>query len=131
MSKTPIIQVVFYISGINFEPDDITRILIINPSSSRSYKEAHMKDYAKSFWTLKTDKENSYNISETFKKLVDILEKKKDVIIAIVNKYCCETRFTVNIWIEDGERPEIVLDREILNFANSIYADIAFDIFID
>lgn len=131
MENMPKVQVVFYITGTDFEPEDITEILKIKPSSFKSMKEFPVKEYAKSFWALITDKEQVYKISGVFQQLVDFLEKKEEIIKKVVAKFGCETRFTVNIWIEDGERPEMVLNRETLSFVNRLDADIAFDLFFD
>lgn len=131
MNNIPKIQAVFYISGKDFEPDEITKMINIKPSSCRSMRNAPVKEYAKSFWALKTEKEDSKTISCILQQLIDMLKEKEDLILSVIEKYNCKIRFTINIWIEDGERLEMLLTRENLEFVNEIGADIAFDLFFD
>ena len=131
MIELPQIKVSFFFVGDEFSLSDVTKEMQIVPTKTRQKDSFPIKELAKTFWIIETDKENCKVVSWQFENLIKILTGKEKIINQICNKYKIKTEFCVTTWMENGDKPEMVLTKEIISFLASINAEVGFDLYID
>lgn len=131
MRELPQIKVSFFFVGDKFSLNDVTNEMQIVPTKTREKDSFPIKELAKTFWVIETDKECCKAVTLQFEKLIKILSGKEKIINQICNKYEIKAEFCVTIWMENGDKPEIVLTNEIISFLASINAEVGFDLYID
>lgn len=134
MKKTNI-KVKFNITGNDFEPNHLTEKLKIKPTKiwrKGDKVENRKKDIKRKFncWFLGTEYENSYDINNQLKKIVNIIKNKKSELNELRNSMNLEYMFEIVINIENNETPAVYLDSYMIEFANSIKAEFDFDIYV-
>lgn len=132
----------FSATGDIFPLEAITEALSIEPT--RTYKKGDVvarRDnpnlvftktlYRKETdWTLSTGYQESYDINNQLHVILKSLEEKTEQLKQLKKKYDLEFLFTVVIQVENNESPAMYLQKEIINFASSIQAEIHFDLYI-
>lgn len=131
LSKLPLIQITFCLSGDEFNLDEVSSRLNIKPTETKKRSEFPIKEWAHTYWALSTQKEHSRAISIQFKKIIDILSTKVDVIIDLCREKDLEINFIITIYMLGNDRPEIVLTKEIVKFISLLSAEVDFDFYID
>lgn len=132
MDILPQIKASFFFSGVNdFNFNDVSEIMNLIPTETRKKDDFPIKELANPFWSLDTKKEFCKAVSIQIGKLIDLLLGKEMLIQQICNKYDVEAGFLINIWMENGDKPEMLLTKEIISFSSSINAEIGFDLYID
>ena len=132
MDKTNV-KVKFDIIGEKFLPDDITEKLSLKPSEhwmkGDKIKNKNI-ERKETCWTLSTEYEESYDINDQLKKIVDLLKPKKEVLVNLKNAFSLDYIFNIVINVENNEKPAIYLDSETVEFAGEIKAEFGFDLYI-
>ncbi|PFS66651.1 hypothetical protein COK41_06750 [Bacillus cereus] len=132
----------FSATGDIFPLEAITETLSIEPT--RTYKKGDVvarRDnpnlvftknlYRKETdWTLSTGYQESYDINNQLHVILKSLEEKTEQLKQLKKKYDLEFLFMVVIQVENNESPAMYLQKEIINFASSIQAEIHFDLYI-
>ncbi|MFE9077800.1 hypothetical protein COC58_13850 [Bacillus cereus] len=132
----------FSATGDIFPLEAITETLSIEPT--RTYKKGDVvarRDnpnlvftknlYRKETdWTLSTGYQESYDINNQLHVILKSLEEKTEQLKQLKKKYDLEFLFMVVIQVENNESPAMYLQKEIINFASSIHAEIHFDLYI-
>ena len=132
----------FSITGDIFPVEAITDALNIEPT--RTYKKGDIvarrdnpnlvstkKLYRKETdWNLSTGYQESYDINNQLYVILKSLEEKTEPLKQLKKKYDIEFLFMVVIQIENNESPAMYLQKDILDFASSIQAEIHFDLCI-
>ena len=132
----------FSITGDIFPVETITDALNIEPT--RTYKKGDIvarrdnpnlvstkKLYRKETdWNLSTGYQESYDINNQLYVILKSLEEKTEPLKQLKKKYDLEFLFMVVIQIENNESPAMYLQKDILDFASSIQAEIHFDLCI-
>ncbi|HFK1449232.1 DUF4279 domain-containing protein [Bacillus pacificus] len=130
----------FSITGDIFPVEAITDALNIEPT--RTYKKGDIvarRDnpnlvstktlYRKETnWALSTGYQESYDINNQLYVILKSLEEKTEPLKQLKKKYDLEFLFMVVIQIENNESPAMYLQKDILDFASSIQAEIHFDL---
>ncbi len=129
MSIVPSIEVIFYLSGDEFNLKEVTKRLDLIPTETRTKDSFPPQGLACTLWALGIKHYNCNGIYVLFEELIDILENKTEIIRGICKDYSIETSFEVIIHMKDGDSPEVVLPRKIISFAAAINAEIGFDIY--
>lgn len=132
MDKTNI-KVEFKITGDEFNPDAVTKHLQIEPS--QHWKEGEQikdKNILRKFscWIFSTEYEESLDINNQIKKLIDVISVKKDELINFRKDHRIDYKIVIVINVENSEKPAIYLTSDIIEFANDIKAEIDFDLYI-
>lgn len=130
MEILPQVRVSFFFSGDEFDIDDITKKMNITPATTRKKKDFPISEFAHTEWVLDTKKENCKAVSLQFEKLLNLLEGKEIIINQICNDYNIATGFLIDIWMKNGDKPEMVLTKEIVSFLASINAEVGIDLYI-
>ena len=141
MEKTNV-KVYFSAKADDFSIEYFTNVLGIRPT--RAYKKGeainrpsnpnvtstgtHYRQYTS--WELGTDYEQSYDISEQLDFVLNQLEGKEELLNQLRENYELAYRFTIVIQIENNEKPAMYLDRRFIHFADSIGADVYFDLYV-
>lgn len=141
MEKTNV-KVYFSAKADDFSIEYFTNVLGIRPT--RAYKKGeainrpsnpnvtstgtHYRQYTS--WELGTDYEQSYDISEQLDFVLNQLEGKEELLNQVRENYELAYRFTIVIQIENNEKPAMYLDRRFIHFADSIGADVDFDLYV-
>lgn len=134
MNKTNV-KVEFSIIGDNFCPTEITSRLSISPSSKFRKGDTYIKNGNEciknySCWMISTGYEESLDISIQLDKIVAILDKKKDELVALRQWYAFEYMLVVVINIENRESPGMYIKSDVIKFVNDINAEIDLDLYI-
>ncbi|MCU4988765.1 DUF4279 domain-containing protein [Bacillus cereus] len=132
----------FSATGDIFPVEAITDALSIEPT--RTYKKGDVvakRDnpnlvstkiiYRKETdWTLSTGYQESYDINNQLHVILKSLEGKTEQLKHLKKKYSLEFLFMVVIQVENNESPAMYLQKDILDFASSIQAEIHFDLYM-
>ncbi|WP_341519384.1 DUF4279 domain-containing protein [Bacillus paramobilis] len=81
-------------------------------------------------WTFSTGYQESYDINNQLHIILKSLEGKTEQLKHLKKKYSLEFLFMIVIQVENNESPAMYLQKEIINFACSIQAEIHFDLYI-
>ncbi|WP_242263212.1 DUF4279 domain-containing protein [Bacillus cereus group sp. BfR-BA-01511] len=125
-----------------FPVEAITDALSIEPT--RTYKKGDVvakrdnpnlvstkKLYRKETdWTLSTGYQQSYDINNQLHVIVKSLGEKTEQLKHLKNKYDLQFLFMIVIQVENNESPAMYLQKDIIDFASSIQAEIHFDLYI-
>lgn len=123
-----LVNVELAIFGEKFNPEELTKELNLKPIIT--YKKG---DFIKgnplfirqeTSWSIETGYEESLNAEEVVKKLISIVELKKNEIIALKSKHNLECKLYIVVNIEDNDVPSLHLDQPTIGFINSIGAEI-------
>ena len=130
MEILPQIKVSFFFSGDEFDIDEVTEKLKINPTTTRKKEDFPIKQLAHTLWSLDTEKESCNTVSIQFEKLMELLRGKETLIKLICSNYKINAEFIVDIWMNNGDKPEMFITKDIFSFIASIKAAKGFDLFI-
>jgi len=123
------VMIEFWLIGDDFDVNTVTSLLQIEPTETRQKTDFPMRQFAKVEWSINTNYESSNAISDQFGKLLNQLHNKHKIINKIKKNYNLECGFNVVVNILNNEQPEMVLTREIINFASKVDAEICFDLY--
>ncbi|MGN4487288.1 DUF4279 domain-containing protein [Bacillus cereus group sp. MYBK36-2] len=132
----------FNVTGDIFPVEAITEALSIEPT--KTYKKGDVIErrdnsnlvstknlYRKETdWTLSTGYQQSYDINNQLYVILKSLEGKTEQLKQLKNKYDLQFLFMVVIQVENNESPAMYLQKDIIDFASSIQAEIHFDLYI-
>ena len=125
--------VYFAFDGEDFEPEEITRILNVTPTSIKRKGERTLSRILKhNSWRLSTPKIVSeyIDVCEMASSIIRILEPKTDVIKDIKNKFGVTVRLEVVLWItvhEEISTPAIGFEAKDIKFLADVGAYIDVD----
>ncbi|KNF08179.1 hypothetical protein CLPU_9c00750 [Gottschalkia purinilytica] len=80
-------------------------------------------------WEVCTDYEESYYINDQLTKIISKIKYKKDIINDITETYDLECLFSISTNFRNGQTPAMVLEKDIIEFASDIKAEIYFDLY--
>ncbi|NKW84905.1 DUF4279 domain-containing protein [Bacillus cereus] len=132
----------FNVTGDIFPVEAITEALSIEPT--KTYKKGDVIErrdnpnlvstknlYRKETdWTLSTGYQQSYDINNQLYFILKSLEGKTEQLKHLKKKYGLEFLFMIVIQVENNESPAMYLQKDIIDFASSIQAEIHFDLYI-
>ncbi|EOQ28993.1 TPA: DUF4279 domain-containing protein [Bacillus thuringiensis] len=132
----------FSVTGDIFPIEAITEALSIEPT--QTYKKGDIVErrdnpnlvstktiYRKETdWTFSTGYQESYDINNQLQVILKSLERKTEQLKQLKEKYGLQFLFMVVIQVENNESPAMYLQKEIINFASFIQAEIHFDLYI-
>ncbi|WP_028776283.1 DUF4279 domain-containing protein [Shimazuella kribbensis] len=81
-------------------------------------------------WTLSTGYQESYDINNQLRIILKLLEWKTEQLKHLKEKYGLAFLFMVVIQVENNESPAMYLQKDIIDFASLIQAEIHFDLYI-
>ncbi|WP_307414334.1 DUF4279 domain-containing protein [Neobacillus ginsengisoli] len=134
-------MVYFSLYGDDFPVDSVTELLGINPTNSYkkgdvieikpnpnivSTKVHYRKETA---WELGTDYQESYDVKEQLNEVIKPLKNKAHIINQLKSKFSLECHFEIVIIMENGYTPAFYLNKEQIEFANSIKAEFDIDLY--
>lgn len=131
MQDLPQVRVSFFFTGDEFSINNVTNAMKVQPTYAREKKDFPIQQIAKTTWVLETDKESCKAVAWQFEKLLRELGGKERIINHICNENGISAEFCVTVWMENGDKPEMVLTKEIISFLASINAEVGFDLYID
>ena len=130
----------FSIVGDHFPLEKITKELAIQPTETYVKGEiineitvptsSEVRRRIETDWTLSTGYQKSYDINDQLKPLLISLEGKQQDLILLKEKYGLTYLFMIVIKIENNEKPAMYLEKDIIDFASNIEAEIQFDLYI-
>ena len=126
-------RVYFALDGDNFEPDEVSRFLGLEPTDVlRKGTKVPGKIPVRSSWELSTENivDEGIDIFEMAEEIVQKLRPKKDKIIEAINKFNLKPRFEVVLWFsvnEEHSTPAIGFESETVKFLGEIGAFIDID----
>lgn len=123
----------FRIVGDDFDPQMITEKLQIHPTQSwRKGEKTGHRDSERTFsdWGWSTGYEESYDVDDQIKKVLDIFCCKKSELIDLNKDAQLEYKIELAINIMSNEEPAIYLEKEIISFCNELDISLDFDLYI-
>jgi hypothetical protein len=81
-----------------------------------------------SFWELSTDYIESYDAAEVIDALLEEFERSQAELKELIARDDVSADFTLEIGITNNDLPSLSLEKNILDFASAIGAEIHFDI---
>lgn len=123
----------FSIKG-NFEPNDITEILGLQPFESHKEGESRVRGngvYSCSAWNFGECNECSLNVNEQIRKTIAPLRDKFDALKFIKDSF--DVRFFICVVIEmyiDGSAPILGLDLDIIDFCHETRTEPDIDLYV-
>ncbi|MXR69835.1 DUF4279 domain-containing protein [Shewanella sp. JBTF-M18] len=126
-------RVYFALDGDNFDPDEVTKFIGIEPTSiMRKGSKAGGKLPKKSSWTVSTENVvNEYiDVFDMATEIINVLKPKKDLIIQAIAKFKVKPRLEVVLWFsvnEEHSTPAIGFETETVSFLGEIGAFIDID----
>ncbi|TAA48297.1 DUF4279 domain-containing protein [Corallincola spongiicola] len=133
MSTTNEGRVYFALDGDDFDPDEITRFLGIEPTSvKRKGSKIPGRVPRMSSWQLSTQNivDDYIDVFEMATEIVDKLRTKKELILQAKERFNVSARLEVVLWFsmkEDNSTPAIGFEIETVEFLGSIGAFVDID----
>ncbi|WP_211655806.1 DUF4279 domain-containing protein [Planococcus alpniumensis] len=131
----------FSIIGDQFPLEEITEELAIQPTETYLKEEilneftapssSEVRRRRETDWTLSTGYQKSYDINDQLKSLLISFEEKQQDLILLKEKYGLSYLFMIVIKIENNKKPAMYLEKDIIDFASKIEAEIHFDLYIN
>ncbi|KRF51071.1 DUF4279 domain-containing protein [Peribacillus butanolivorans] len=132
----------FSVFGDEFPLEVVTDILGIEPT--KTYKKGDIiekinnpnlvstkiRRRKETDWTLSTGYQESYDINNQLNTILKSLEGKTKELKQLKEKYSLEFLFMIVIQVENDEKPAMYLQKNIIDFASLIQAEIHFDLYI-
>lgn len=130
------IKIEFCIIGEDFLPDEITKMLNINPTEAYCINDVFMGGSEKNIpmkrkeccWCIETPYVETIDVTVELNKIYNILKNKTNILKEIKNKFSVFCKFTIVIHFTDN--PILILERDIIKFAAEIDAEFDFDTYI-
>lgn len=120
----------FFICSDNLNFKQITSLLRIQPSETRSKETFKFKEFAKDYWSYLIEYEESDDICNQINQLIEVLlPRKKELIFLLDNEPGIEMGFNVVINVFDDVFPQLLLTSDVVNFFGELKCQIGFDIY--
>lgn len=132
MDKTSI-MVEFIITGDQFPPNVITEMLSIEPTGCYMKGEKVKnkgRERKETCWYISTGYEDSLDINNQLKKIMNLIGNQKQMLLELKNKYDLDYMFSIVIRVEQNQTPAINLKSETIEFASDINAEFDLDLYI-
>jgi hypothetical protein len=122
-------EVYFALDGDNFDPNEITAFLGIEPTSVivKGKPGSNKSSWKFSSGKIINDYIDTYDMASS---LIETLEPKKELIIKAIEKFKVKARFEVVLWFTCNENistPGIGFDEKTINFLGAVNAYIDID----
>src|SRR4051794_17504001 len=131
MEKTNV-KVYFSATADDFSIEDFTNKLGVKPT--RAFNKVVIATGTVfrlgANWELGTDYEESLDINNQLNIILSHLESKEEELNRLKNNYDLAYRFIMVIQIENNEKPAMYLDSRFIHFADSIGAEVEFDLYV-
>ena len=131
MEKTQV-KAYLKIVGNDFIHENITNIIGVLPEKAWTKGELFKGNLIRNFshWSYGTNYEESLDIMEQIRYVVDQFYDKVDVLKELKSNFDLEFYISVVIQIYNNQVPGIVIDKEAVRFAYSIGAEFDIDTYI-
>ncbi|MBT2640082.1 DUF4279 domain-containing protein [Bacillus sp. ISL-39] len=124
--------------GDEFPLEIITNTLGLEPTETykkgdiieRSRSSTKIRYRKETDWTLSTGYQESYDINDQLNVILKSLIGKTDQLSFLKGEYDLDYLFMIVIQIENSEKPAMYLQKDIIEFASLIQAEIHFDLYI-
>ncbi|HBW36732.1 DUF4279 domain-containing protein [Desulfosporosinus sp. BICA1-9] len=130
MSTTVNVELV--ISGDEFDPSTISRILNLMPTQKWKKGDLVKNRYVRrndSTWSIGIGHQESSDIREQITNLLKVIGGKENELFRLQKQYEVEILILVTINVYDSLKPVISFNHDILTFANAINATIDVDMY--
>lgn len=131
MDKTKVMAK-FSILGDEFEPDKITEILAIQPSTTWKKGEPipnRVHRRIETSWSIDTGYEESYDTNDQVEKLCEVLKGKAEVLKQLKNDLGVKLLFGIVVTIENEETPAMGLSRDFTKLLHDMGAEVYIDLY--
>ncbi|QUH26493.1 DUF4279 domain-containing protein [Serpentinicella alkaliphila] len=130
------VKIEFSIIGDDFFPEEITKLLGIQPTEAYCIDDEFLGGSEKSIpmkrketcWRIETDYAETIDVEFELRKIYNLIKDKADILKMIQNKFCTTCKFVIVIYFSDN--PILGIDRDIIKFAAEIDAEFQFDTYI-
>lgn len=134
-------KVYFSLFGEEFPIETVSNALGLNPTHSHikgeeiKRKSNHNVTYTRPLyrkettWELGTEYEETTDLNEQISQVIEEFQNKEETINELCKTYKLECLFMIVLVINDGFTPATYINKEFINIANQIGAEIHFDIY--
>lgn len=125
-------RVHFTLAGYNFNPDDITRVLGIEPTAvDKAGANVGLDKPAISSWELSSDKfTDDFDVYELTSELIKIIEPKKEKLMELIEQYNLSPRMGVVLLLsvdKEESTPDVGFGSRAIRFLAEIGAFVDID----
>ena len=132
MDKTKV-RAEFSICGDQFDLNEVTEKLGINPSETRVtgvIPEGKKRPSIETSWSISTDKEDSYDVDVQTKKVLLLITEKVEELCEIKEKMNVSFILSLIVEVENGEKPALHFTSDTISFLGKIGAETDIDLYI-
>ena len=127
------LSVQFTLRGVDLNPDDVTRLLGLQPTEAwrvgdRITAIRVPRFFSDSAWRLHSGLPDTTDLEEQVKSLLDRLEPVWDVAVELGKKHYAE--FSCVVYSYGGDRPAISFDNEVIKRLAELNATLDVDLYI-
>lgn len=131
MEKTTV-NAELVIHGDDFNPNIISNILGLQTESKwrkgdLNERKTMIRDH--SSWSFEVGLEESYDISEQYMKLYEIICEKKEDILRVLKQLNAQILLLITIFVYDECTPIISFNKDIIGLSNEMNAGIDIDMY--
>ena len=112
-----------------FDPDEITRIISVEPTGTRRKRDYPPNGLAHTVWCCAVKREYAASVSDVLRELIERFKSKTAAIIEAESRLKLRASFVVTIHAAEGDLPEISIPGDIIGFMSKIGAELDFDIY--
>jgi hypothetical protein len=123
----------FTLTGENFDPDEVTRRLGLEPTKSWKAGDLQVPGatirHKVAGWRLRTPREKSFDVGPHVAALVESLKPLIPRINAVQQALQLEAEFSCVVYIKD-QSPAVYFERAVLDVVEALKAEIDIDIYV-
>lgn len=130
------VMVYFELYGEDFPLEMVSGQLGVTPTESykkgdiiRKISETENHTRSCSSWQLGTGYQESLDVGELMEQVIGQIRDKASIINELKREFGLQCRFTIVIQMNDGYTPAFHLDIPVIEFANSVKADVDIDLY--
>jgi hypothetical protein len=123
----------FILTGINFNPEEITSFLGIAPTKTwrlGDQIQTSLLTYKHDGWLLSTGEEESLDLNNQLRSVIDQLKPHFSKIKEVCARLNLEAEIGFAVYVENGETPALHFDKDIVQIAADLNAEIDIDLYV-
>ena len=109
--------------------NEITAVSEVLPTKIRLPEDYKIKEFSGYDWQREVKIHDAETISEPLNQLIKLFEKNVENLTKLMQSYNLNAYIVIVIHANEDELPEIVIDPQVISFANTIKAEISIDLY--
>jgi hypothetical protein len=126
------LKVELLFKGNNFNPEDFSKAVGINPSktwregSIGKYKGCHSYD----LWEYNTGTKETLDLDGLMQEIYENFNPKKEIIKSLINKYSLDVSLNIIVGIVNKEIPDLTIEKSLIELLSFLNGEIGIDTYL-